>query len=361
MRVPLRREAKLLARALRARSRRLDHPLKLTWAVTYACQSGCLSCSIWKRTPSDELRLPEIRRLFERATGFAWVDLTGGEPFLRNDLEDIAATVVERSRDLVLLHLPTNGLDPDRVERGVRAMLGMEPPRLILTVSVDGPPGLNEVLRGDPAAWTAAMETFARLRRLRSAAFDVYLGVTLQSANVDRAAEILPAAKREIADLEAHELHWNVAQGSEHFYGNAEFVHGEAGTDVDLAGRLRVLAGDDAPPGRHALDPVRHLDRRYRAHVATFLRTGKTPLPCRALWSTAFLDPRGVLYPCITWDHPLGSVRDHDLDLVALWKRSDTAATALRIGDGDCPQCWTPCEAVPTLLGRPGALLPRGA
>ena len=359
--LPMRPELRLLAGALRASRRRLDHPLKLTWAVTYGCQSGCLSCSIWKRTPEGELKLDEIRRLFDRAPGFSWVDITGGEPFLRNDIEDIAATVIERCRDLVLLHLPTNGLDPDRVLRGVKAMLRMHPRRLILTVSVDGPPGLNETLRGHPEAWTAAIETFARLRHLRSQGpFDVYLGVTLQPANLDEADAILPAARRTIPDLRPDELHWNVAQGSDHFYGNGDSI---GPPEPRVAKRLRALSGDDRAPegiGAHlrSLHPVKHLDRRYRAHVARYLETGTTPLPCRALWSTAFLDPKGVLYPCITWDRPLGSIRDHDYDLPALWRSREVADAADDVDAGRCPQCWTPCEAVPTLLGRPAALLP---
>jgi MoaA/NifB/PqqE/SkfB family radical SAM enzyme len=355
--LPMGPEIRLLAGALKASRRRLDQPLKLTWAVTYGCQSGCLSCAIWQRTPEGELKLDEIRKLFERAPGFSWVDITGGEPFLRNDLEDIAATVIERCRDLVLLHLPTNGLDPDRTERGVRAMLGMRPRRLILTVSVDGPPGLNETLRGHPEAWTAAIETFARLRRLRRrGAFDVYLGVTLQPANIEQAADILPAARRTIPDLAQDELHWNVAQTSDHFYGKSEMPK----MGADVASRLRVLSGDDrrSPLDRlRGMHPVKHLDRRYRAHVAEFLKTGKSPLACRALWSTAFLDPKGVLYPCITWDRPLGSIRDHDYDLPALWRTQGVASAAADVDAGDCPQCWTPCEAVPTLLANPVALL----
>ena len=354
MRVPLGPEIRLLAGALRARRRRLDHPLKLTWAVTYACQSGCLSCAIWQRKPTGELKLPEIRRIFEQAPGFAWVDLTGGEPFLRGDIEDIAATVVERCKDLVLLHLPTNGLDPDRVERGVRAMLDRKPRRLIITVSVDGPPGLNETLRGHEDAWTAALETFARLRRLRGSRFAVYLGITLQPANWGLAAEIYPEARRVVPGLESSELHWNVAQGSDHFYGNGGF---DAVMPLGIAEHLRVLSGDDSPP--HSLHPVQTLDRAYRAQVAAFLQSGTSPLPCRALWSTAFLDPKGVLYPCITWDKPLGGLRDHDLNLPALWSSRAVADAAEEVDAGRCPQCWTPCEAVPTLLGHPLALLQR--
>ena len=341
-------ELLLLSRALRAhRRRRPDLPFKLTWAVTWACQSGCQLCTIWKRDNGDQLSLGEIRRFLRSSPGFSWVDLTGGEPFLRDDLVDIGAAVVESNPQLALLHLPSNGLDPQRVERMVRELLALPVRRLVLTVSADGPPELNVALRGHPEAWTGAVDTLARLRALSSDRFAVYLGVTLSENNIGEAPDILPAVRRTIPGFGAHELHWNLAQESEHFYDNGHEVVDRP--ELDQVQTMRQLSGDARPPRFQSLrDPVAWLDRAWRDHAERYVQSGVSPVRCRSLWSSAFLDPEGTLYPCITWDKPLGNLRDVDLDFARLW--AEAAPVADDVAAGRCPQCWTACEAVPSLL-----------
>ncbi len=341
-------ELLLLGRALRAHRRsRPDLPFKLTWAVTWACQSGCQLCTIWKRDNGDQLSLTEIRRFLASSPGFSWVDLTGGEPFLRDDLVDIAAAVVQTNPQLALLHLPSNGLDPERVERMVKDLLALPVRRLVLTVSADGPPDLNVALRGHPEAWTGAMDTLGRLRALSSERFAVYLGVTLSENNLAEAPDILPAVRRELPGFRPDELHWNLAQESEHFYDNLHEIVDRP--ELEQVAAMRALSGDARPPHLQALrDPVAWLDRAWREHAERYVRSGVTPVRCRSLWSSAFLDPEGTLYPCITWDKPLGNLRDVDLDFARLW--SDAAPVADEVAAGRCPQCWTACEAVPSLL-----------
>jgi hypothetical protein len=354
--VPLRvgrPELRLLGRTLRSWRQRPGQPWKLTWAVTWACQSGCQLCSIWKRTPKNELTVAEARQLFRQAPGFGWVDLTGGEPFLRDDLPELGAAVVEECRDLALLHLPTNGLDPQRVEDGVRALLELPVRRLVMTVSADGPPERNLQLRGHPEAWSGAMDTLQRLRTLRSDRFAVYLGVTLSEHNADVAHDVLGAVQAEIRGFDPADLHWNLAQGSEHYYDNVDAID-----ELPAADLLPVLESvAPARPGlRQLADPVGWLDQAWRVYARRFVVDQRTPVRCRALWSSAFLDPEGRLFPCITWDRPVGSLRDHAMDLRRLWATGEVRAAAADAGAGRCPQCWTACDGVPALLSSPPAL-----
>ena len=75
--------------------RRLKKPYKLNFAITMWCQSRCLTCNIWQIKPKDELTLDEIREFAKKNTSFRWVGLTGGEPFLRSDIVDIAKAFKE--------------------------------------------------------------------------------------------------------------------------------------------------------------------------------------------------------------------------------------------------------------------------
>jgi MoaA/NifB/PqqE/SkfB family radical SAM enzyme len=357
-------ELRWLARIAKSHRVRPNQPFKLTFAVTYACQSACTVCNIWKKRPKDELSLDEIRSILRSAPHFSWVDLTGGEPFLRNDIEALAGAVTEECPNLAMLHIPTNGLDPGRIERGILTILERPPRRLIVTVSIDGPPELNVTLRGHPEAWNAAVETFVRLRRLQSRHFGVLIGVTLSAANDGRADEIFDQLRKAIPGLRRSDLHWNFAQESNHFYANTGDL--DPGDPQDRYRQLRRVSGDIRPaaadPGTRVADwhPVAIVDRSYRAHLGTFLRTGRSPVPCKSLHSTVFLSPTGELFPCITWDRPLGNLRDHQYNLGNLWRSPAVSEAAAEVRAGNCPQCWTPCEAVPALLGSLPQLI-RGA
>ena len=106
----------LAARAARANFVRPPFPYKLTFCVTYWCNYKCQTCNIWKMKPRDELRTDEIRRFFERSSGFSWVDITGGEVSLRKDFVDICEA------ESSLAEKPQY-VEPSRISQSVQSAL----------------------------------------------------------------------------------------------------------------------------------------------------------------------------------------------------------------------------------------------
>ena len=84
-----------------------------------------------------------------------------------------------------------------------------------------------------------------------------------------------------------------------------------------------------------------------------YLETGRSPVTCGSLAASAFVDPHGVVYPCITEDRPLADLRELDFSLAEVWRRTESARDDV-VG-GRCAGCWTPCEAFPSLMSSPGA------
>jgi molybdenum cofactor biosynthesis enzyme MoaA len=51
-------------------------------------------CNIWGKDDSmQELTVQEIGDFFKKAKKFLWIGFTGGEPFIRNDIEDIINSI----------------------------------------------------------------------------------------------------------------------------------------------------------------------------------------------------------------------------------------------------------------------------
>ena len=76
-------------RVLQAHAGRLPHPLKLNLCLTYWCQYRCETCNIWKRKPSDELTTDELLAFIAANARTEWLDVTGGEIFLRPDFQKL--------------------------------------------------------------------------------------------------------------------------------------------------------------------------------------------------------------------------------------------------------------------------------
>ena len=341
------RRVGLAERLVRANVGRLTRPLKVNFCLTYWCQYRCKTCNIWQRKPADELTTAELSRFVQSNTDVSWLDVTGGEIFLRKDVGDFLAAVVTTWRRLAVLHFPTNGFQTDTIVRVVEQIARIKSgTELVVTVSVDGDEDLNDEIRGISGGFRHQMRTFNRLREIPGVR--AVLGMTLSRYNADALERTFRACERACPGLGAENFHVNVAQVSGHYYGNEEDAERWApdrGTVVEALRRYRVLTG-------MALSLRGQLERAYLRGLVRYLGTGRTPVRCHALRSSCFVDPWGTVYPCITWDRPLGSLRDHGMALGGVWASREAAHLQDEIWKGNCPQCWTACEAYQSILGN---------
>lgn len=331
-------------RILRSNFGRGSRPFKLTLIVTWTCDTRCKMCNIWKRDKAGVMTLDEVRTFFAKNPWFSWVNLSGGEIWTRPDAAELCTAVVEGSPDLFLLDFPTTGQKTDAIVAGVERLLATRLPKLLVTVSLDGPEAVHEDVRGVKGAFGRAMETFRALRKLRSRRFGCFLGMTLSNFNEGRLFETVEAAQAAIPGLGLDEFHVNVAQESAHYYQNEGMGKTQSGALGDLEEFVRRRG--------HRMNPVAWLERRYQKLTPGFLASGKTPLPCKALASSVFVDARWNVFPCSMWDAPLGNLRDRGFALEPMWHEEKTLATRREIAEGRCPNCWTPCEAYQTILGN---------
>jgi MoaA/NifB/PqqE/SkfB family radical SAM enzyme len=175
------RVGKLIGKGIR--SRRLKHTGKphrleaISLEITHRCICQCSMCNIWKIPPQvadldlaawlELLSSPELRHLRE-------LDLTGGEPFLRNDL----GTLLQGICDLQPTNYPglrtvaitTNGILTDRVLERTREIIGPLRDRgidLVLACGMDAVGELHDRIRNFPGAWERLQKTLSGLHSLR--------------------------------------------------------------------------------------------------------------------------------------------------------------------------------------------------
>lgn len=326
--------------------KRLPYPYKLTFAITDRCNSACRHCSIWKKPIGKELTIDEIDRFFRKSNFFHWIDVTGGEIFLRNDVDEIFNIIMCRNDDLFLLHFPTNGLLGDRVISSVNKILRLKPKKLIVSISLDGPASLHDEIRQFEGSWKKSVELFRVLRRLRSENFEVYFGMTLSDLNVIHYEETIRILKEEILFFEERDLHINISHRSDHYYGNKSDLRTKSKDEYKAV--LRVFRREK----KSYINPVNYLEGAYLKKAIGFIDNNRSPFPCAAFSSSCFINSVGDIYPCAMWDNKVSNIKSIDYDLKGFWSSDKAIETAKSARNLDCPNCWTPCEAYQTIMAN---------
>lgn len=322
--------------------RRLDSPNRLVLDVTRRCNLRCSMCRTWEDPRRDELSVPEIADLIRQLPRLTWLDVTGGEPFLRADAFELLTTIAREGRALTVLHFPTNGWFTRRIVETCTAIVDARPElQLIVTVSIDGPPAVHDRIRGREGAFERALATFARLRAMPGV--DVYVGSTVTPQSEPTLEELGELLAARFPDFEAREWHWNRLQISEHFFANADL----AGQEPARIGLAREHLGRRGPP-RSFVDAM---EFAFLVNLEFFQRGEPSGIGCESLRSTAFVSPEGDLYPCHVWDRPLGNLRARSF--AELWHDDETVRARGEVERLDCGGCFTPCEAYPALAGNP--------
>ncbi|NVB40692.1 radical SAM protein [Pseudenhygromyxa sp. WMMC2535] len=339
----LRKRAELVARLSETWLHRLDSPNRVVFDVTRRCNLRCSMCRTWEDPRRDELSVPEIADIMRQLPRLTWLDVTGGEPFLRKDAKQLLLTIADTTPALTVLHFPTNGWFHARIVDTCRAIVARRPElQLIVTVSIDGPPEVHDRIRGRAGAFDRALETFAVLRAMPGV--DVFLGTTLTPESEPSLAALEALLRARFPDFHAREWHWNRLQISQHFFANADL----AGAEPRRPGLAREhLARRGAP--RSFVDAM---ELAFLINLEFYQRGEASGIGCESLRSTAFISPEGELYPCHVWDRPLGNLRERSF--AELWHDRRTLAARAEVERLACGGCFTPCEAYPALAGNPG-------
>lgn len=329
------------------------YPYKLTFAITYRCNYRCIQCHIWKKKNKKELNIEEIEKFVKNYPYFKWINLTGGEPFLRNDISKIVEIFLKYSKHVALINTTTNGFNSEIIRKKVLEMLDLNPHLLIVVVSLDGYKELHEKIRGIPDSFNNAIKTFVELKKIseKKKNFKTFLGYTISPFNVGEFKKTYFEVKKEICDLSISHFHFNIYHTSVHYYENLELLENRRTEDYKEK-LIKEINFIKSKKKANFFNPVCFLEKKYIELSEKYIKSNKTPLPCKAIQSSVFIDPIGNVFPCTIYNSSLGNLRKFDYNLKKILKKDSTKKLKKHIRLLRCPNCWTPCEAYQTILGN---------
>jgi MoaA/NifB/PqqE/SkfB family radical SAM enzyme len=336
---------RLLTNAVRFRRARLKavplRPEVISLALTIRCNSHCVMCNMWRQASQIadiadvELSGDEILKLLSRSlfSDLVELDLTGGEPHLRDDLVETVLRIaglhkeyLPRLRSIVIT---SNGLMPERIVANYRSILegirdsGID---LVSVASLDGIGEVHDRIRGTKDAYEAAMQTLDGLAELKKDHPGYYVGVktTVLPQNIDNLPAILEYARK---------------KGFFHiispvFFTESRFRNAEKRDSLELSpadrDKLLKFYGND------------EFDTSYfYTRIRNYLATGEKCWSCTAAYNYLFIDYDGIVYPCELLSEPIGNIREKDIE--EIWNSEKAREWREKIdGLDECRACVEP-------------------
>lgn len=161
--------------------------------VTNHCNFRCEHCFI-DFSPKRDLKLEDYQVLGRTVGKLFWLDIAGGEPFLRKDLADLIACF-----ETEILQIPTNASQQRQIVEGVREIRQRIRSEITISLSLDGLKERHERIRKAPGNWDQVWDTFEKLRALRG--IKVKINTVVNQDNYHELIDLMREVRRRKPDF----------------------------------------------------------------------------------------------------------------------------------------------------------------
>lgn len=303
-------------------------PLKtLFWNVTYACNYSCPLCFTDAGKPSpDELNTNEAYQAIEKihAAGVHDLIISGGEPFLREDMVDILIKMADFG---ISARIASNG---SLLNNEILQRLKNETLTKSFQISLDcAEPEIYQKFHGKTAA--AFDEIIGRLRQIHKLQFHTTISVRLMPGTLAGIPGLLELAAKE--DWSTVTIHIPV---------NTNRVRDGFPQETDFLSLLSPVFEAFCELPQHWLIETYIPWAQYHPVIDSLPPSLRViHRGCRAGRDRLTINPTGNLSPCVCLDVPeahVGNIR-HD-DLVDVFQKSEICDILRHpVAHGICTDC----------------------
>lgn len=285
-----------------------------TVIVTYRCNAKCTMCDCFldPSKKEEEISIDTIRKL----PNMAFTNITGGEPFIRQDIEEIVRELYNKTPRIVI---STNGYFYDRI-----LALCKKFPKIGIRISIEGLPKINDAIRGIPDGFDRAMRSLLELTAMGHK--DVGFGMTVQDINAN---DLVPLYH--LSDDMGMEFATATLHNSFYFRKVDNKIYDKLKVAKAFESLINELLKSNSP---------KKWFRAYFNHgLINYIYDNPRYLPCDMGQNGFFIDPFGDVLPCNGMDSKLslGNLK------VQTWNEiwSSEQAANVRQAVEKCPKnCW---------------------
>lgn len=291
-------------------------PKKLngTVIVTYRCNAKCSMCNRYKvpSLPEEEITVETIRKLPE----MYFTNITGGEPFIREDLKEIVRELYKKSDRIVI---STNGFFTERI-----VDLCKEFPQVGIRISIEGLEQTNNEIRGLEDGFNKGYTTLKTLVEMGMK--DVGFGMTVQDKNAPDLVSLYDISDEMGMEFATASLH-----NSFYFVESTNIIHDRLMVAQNFEKLINKLLDSNSP---------KKWFRAYFNHgLINYIFSQKRLLPCDMSFDTFFIDPYGDVMPCngTKEKEVMGNLNSQSWD--ELWNSEQAESVRKKVRSCD-RNCW---------------------
>lgn len=291
-----------------------EKKLNGTVIVTYRCNARCTMCNRYKcpSKPEEELSLEAIKKLPK----MYFTNITGGEPFIREDLPDIVRELYKKSDRIVI---STNGYFKDRIIK-----LCEEFPKVGIRISIEGLEDTNNKIRGLDDGFNRGYSTLKKLVEMKHP--DVGFGMTVQDTNAKDLVDLYNLSEELNMEFATASLH-----NSFYFVEAKNIIKDRMMVAKEFEKLINTLLNTNSP---------KKWFRAYFNHgLINYIFGQKRLLPCDMAFDTFFIDPYGDVMPCngTKEKEVMGNINEQTWD--ELWNSEKANAVRQKVRHCD-RNCW---------------------
>ena len=288
--------------------------------TTFRCNAQCNMCNIWKfqTSPNEEIDAS----YYEKLPAGLRINITGGEPTLRKDIDRIFEILYPKSR---LLELSTNGYNTDKIVE-----LANKYPNILIRVSVEGLPKINDTKRGIKDGFDHALRTMLELKKTKCK--NIGFSVVISPDNYEDLLylyDLCVALDVELGNSAVHNS-WYFHKEDNQIESEKALEQHEKFVKALLTSKRRRFKDRLKDYGRAYFN--RSIHRRLRGD------TDEYRPPCGALSDFFFIDPWGNVTPCngSCEEWKLGNIKEDTLENILASDKAREAMEKVRNCKRNC-------------------------
>lgn len=322
-------------------------PMSLIHFITNRCNARCKHCFIDFDSPetfTGELTIDEIKKLAAAIGGSIYnINLTGGEPFIRRDIFEIAEAYYSLA-NVKSIFITTNGCYTEWTKEFIDKFIAspFSSRNLVFSFSIDNFEEKHDENRRVKGLFSNVINTYNLVNSYNKPNIMANIAITVTQHNYDNVIELYYYLKKElgvrgvtatamreegvVAKIPA-EIKAKIHEAYAKLVGiiKEDMIRGSMGYNKNLQGSLMNSKNMIA----NEIINQTYLDPHYVSHC-----------PAAALFGV--ITPNGDVYPCEILNKKMGNLRDYDMNLMNLWNNEATKAVKKFIKDIDC-NCTYEC------------------
>ena len=295
-------------------------PLRFLCELTYQCNLRCPFCYLGEKREKNELSTEEWINVFKQIPRFSFLQLLGGEIFLRKDAFKLIHEASKRTFGKVGIVTNASLLTDENIEKLMNEKI------LLLSVSIDGIGEKHDTIRNKKGLYEQAVKALKRLKekrgkhkyplleiktvvlkdnlqdlpKLYELATDMNLDFLtfsfVRETGLRQDSNMLDEYPEEIYSKRYPLKTYFDMQEFEDVYKNLESISKKSNTLLRWAPKFKPTKD---------IKRIKKLFEKGENDIETLYE------PCNFPFHDVFINPEGIVYPCFPVN--MGSVREHKI------------------------------------------------